>query len=491
VTNLGPELLLRARRAPGAPPLGKQVEAELRSAIRDGRLRPGARLPSTRTLAADLSVSRRLVVEAFEQLAAEGWLAARVGSGTYVRGALPHGKGAFRSLAAAGGRADGSASRRSRFDFFPGHPDLSSFPRAAWARASREALRTLPASALGYGAPGGHRELRIAIAAYLARARGVICEPRQVVVCQGVVQALGLIVAATAASRGKIVRVAVEEPYLPEHRDVLEFAGADVVPVPVDEYGVHDEAIAGARADLALLTPAHQCPTGVVLSAGRRAALARWAERHDRLILEDDYDAEFRYDRPPVAALKALAPDHVIYLGSVSKTLAPSLRLAWMVVPERSLDGLLAAKRYADAGSPVLVQAALAKMLTSGAYERHVRSARRDYRARRNALVAAIARHLPSARVGGIAAGLHAIVHLDQPVDAAALIAAARSRDVGIYPLSLWRADPPPETSAVVLGYASLPPAAIEAGVRRFADACSEVGGGDRSPRPRSGATRS
>jgi GntR family transcriptional regulator/MocR family aminotransferase len=269
--------------------------------------------------------------------------------------------------------------------------------------------------------------------------------------------------------------VAVEDPYLPEHRDVLEYAGADVVPVPVDELGVRDEAVAAARCGLALLTPARQCPTGVVLAAGRRAALARWAEREGALILEDDYDSEYRYDRAPVAALQGLVPRSVAYLGSVSKTLAPALRLAWVVVPDDWLEPVMAAKRYADTGSPVLEQAAFARLLAAGDYERFVRAARRRQRIRRDALIHAVTQHMPRSRVGGISAGLHAIVHLGRTIDAHRLIARARERDVGVYPLSLWRADPPPETEAVVLGYGALHPDAIAEGIRRLALACQEL----------------
>jgi GntR family transcriptional regulator/MocR family aminotransferase len=473
VTNTAPEILLRVRRGGGAPSLGRQLESGLREAIRSGRLAPGSRLPASRALAADLGVSRRLVVEAFEQLRAEGWLGAQVGSGTYVRRTGPRARDGKVSQPSAPAQRR-SRRARPRFDFFPGHPDLTAFPRQEWARLTREALRELPDQALGYGNPCGHRELRHALASYLARVRGVVCEPRQVVICQGAVQALGLIVRATGEGR-RPVRIAVEDPYLPEHRDVLEHVGADVVPVPVDEHGVHDEAIVRARARLALLTPAHQVPTGAVLASGRRAALAAWAEREDALIIEDDYDAEYRYDRAPVGALQALAPERVIYLGSASKSLAPALRLGWMVVPDAQLPALAEAKRYADAGTPVLPQAAFARMLTSGAYDRHVRRVRRRQRERRNALVAAVAEHLPAARIGGVAAGLHVVVNLDRPVDSAALISAALAREVGVYPLNLWRADPPPETSAVVLGYGSMHPDAIAAGIERFAEAWREV----------------
>lgn len=486
----GPELLLRPP-ARDRGPLGPQVERALREAIRDGRLAPGAQVPPSRTLARDLGVSRRLVVGAYEQLVAEGWLQAQVGAGTFVRRVLPQlapeatGTGADGAAAAR----PGTAGRRPppaapgvpgtapgpgvRYDFFPGHPDLSAFPRAAWARATRDALRELPDADLGYGDPRGSRELREALAALLARTRGVVCRPGQIVVCQGAVQALGLLVAALRAEQadGGRVRVAVEDPYLPEHRVVLDGAGADPVPVPVDELGVRDEAVAHADVAAALLTPAHQMPTGVLLAAGRRAALCRWAQASGTLLIEDDYDAEYRYDRAPVAAMQALAPAHVAYLGSVSKTLAPALRLAWLVVPEDRLPAVVHAKRVADGGSPVLTQAALARLIASGAYDRHVRSARRHQRARRDALAAAVAQWLPEGGIDGIAAGLHAVVRLPRPVEAEALHAAAVARDVRVYPLSWWRADPPPQTTAVVMGYGALAPAAIREGVRRLADA--------------------
>ncbi len=473
-TNRGPEVLLVVRRGPQAPPLGAQVEDGLRGAIRTGRLRPGDRLPPTRTLARDLGVSRRLVVDAYDQLVAEAWLEARVGSGTFVRRALPQ-----VDVAGAPRRVGRAAPvPRPRIDFFPGHPDLSAFPREDWQRATRSALRELPDAAFGYADPRGLHELRVALATMLARSRGVVCRPGQIVVCQGVVQALGLLVRSTGEGSDRAVRVAVEDPYLAEHRDVLGFAGAEVVPVPVDALGVRDEAVAAARPDLALLTPAHQCPTGVVLSAGRRAALAGLAQEHGMLLVEDDYDAEYRYDRSPVAALQALAPGQVAYLGSTSKTLAPGLRLAWIVVPEDRLAAVVRAKRYADAGSPVLEQAALARLITSGVYDRHVRAARRRQRTRRDALVAAVGLELDGARVEGAAAGLHAVVRLPAAFDASALVQAALLRDVGLYPLSTYAADPPPRTTGIVLGYGALAPPAIAEGVRRIAAALDEISSG-------------
>ncbi len=467
----GPELLLRVPER-GARPLSTQVEEELRAAIRTGRLAPAARLPPSRTLARDLGVSRRLVVGAYEQLVAEGWLQARVGTGTFVRRTLPPASAAARPAPAVAPARPPAAAAAAVLDFFPGHPDLASFPRAAWGRALRDALRELPDAALGYGDPCGLPALRQELAALLARTRGVVCRPEQVVVCQGVVQALGLLVTAL----GPAPRIAVEDPYLDEHRRVLDAAGADLVPVPVDALGVRDEAVRQAGVCAALLTPAHQCPTGVVLGAGRRAALARWAQEHGTLLIEDDYDAEYRYDRAPVAALQALAPGHVAYLGSVSKTLAPALRLAWLVVPEDRLAAVARAKRFADAGSPVLDQAALARFVASGSYDRHVRAARRRQRERRDALVAAVGLRLPGATVDGVAAGLHALVRLPYEVDTAAVTAAARVRGVRVYPLSRWRADPPLRTAGLVMGYGALTPPAIAEGVRRLALALDDLG---------------
>lgn len=474
-SNTGPELLLSVRRGEGAPPLGVQIEQGLRSAIRERRINRGERLPPTRTLAGDLGVSRRVVVSAFDQLVAEGWLDARVGAGTYVRLALPE----PRAAGAVPGLPDQPrrgirASPTVRFDFFPGHPDLGAFPRAAWTRATRDALREISDAALGYSDPRGLRELRVAVAGMLARTRGVVCRPRQVVICQGAAQALGLLVQAATATTRRPPRIAVEDPCLPEHRDLLTFHGADLVPVPVDELGVRDEAIVAARCDHALLTPAHQCPTGVVLSAGRRPAIVRWAQGGNVLLIEDDYDAEYRYNRAPVAALQALAPDSVAYLGSASKTLAPALRLAWLVVPEDRLEAVVQAKRYADAGSPAIDQAVFARLIASGSYDRHLRTARRRQSERRDALVAAVARHLPQSRVEGAAAGLHAVVRLPAPVDADDIRVRALTRGVSVYPMSAWHADPPPETSRIVLGYGSLAPPAIAEGVRRLSEVVAQ-----------------
>lgn len=461
-TLAAPEVLVELDRGSGQP-LRAQLEDGLRAAVREGRLPAGTRLPASRVLAADLSVSRRLVVDAYAQLLAEGYLRARHGAGTYVAEgagapALPAGEDEPEPLA---------------YDFFPGHPDLSSFPRRAWLRAMREALRDLPDRQLGYPDPRGAPQLRRALAGHLRRVRGVAADPTSIVVCSGAFQALGLLARALGAAAPW--ELAVEDPMLPQHRLVLRTHGARLTPVAVDGAGLSVAALERSPARAALVTPAHQSPTGVVLAADRRSALLDWASRREALVIEDDYDSEHRYDRAPLAALQGLAPERVVYLGTVSKTLAPSLRLGWIVLPSRLVRAVAEAKQLADGGSPVLEQVALARLLESGAYDRHLRQTRRRYRARRDGLARAVARHLPQAQMMGVAAGLHAIVRLPQPVDGRLLVAAARRRSVGVYPVGLAFDQPRRIHDGLMLGYAGLGEAAIDEGVRRLALAVDEV----------------
>ena len=459
-TNSGGDLLLRLDR--GAPRgLRAQLEEELRGAIRDGRLAADSRLPPSRSLAADLGVSRRLVVDSYAQLLAEGYLTARPGAGTFVAaGAL--------SAAAV---PESAPARALRYDFFPGSPDLAGFPRRAWLRAQRAVLREAPDSALGYPDPRGAVELRRALAGHLRRVRGVVADESTVLVCAGAAQALTLL----AGVLGSDLEVAVEDPGLPLHREILAAAGASLLALPLDEEGARVEALEPLFPAAVLVTPAHQSPTGAALPAGRRAGLLSWARSREALVIEDDYDAEFRFDRQPLGALQGLAPDRVAYMGTVSKTLAPALRLGWLVLPERLVDAFAEQKRLADAGSPTLDQLALAHLIESGDYDRHLRQARRRYRARRDALVAAVARHLPGARVTGVAAGLHAIVRLPRAVDGLALMRTAARRSVGVYPLGYAYLRPRPLDDGLVLGYANLAEPAIEEGVRLLALALEDL----------------
>ncbi len=456
----GPELLVELDRS-ARRGLRAQLEDGLRESVRSGRLPERARLPASRALAADLDVSRRLVVDAYSQLLAEGYLVARAGAGTFVAEAA----GAEKSASSP------PAERPPPFDFFPGNPDLSTFPRRAWLRALREALREAPDQAFGYPDPRGALELRRALAGHLRRVRGVVADPESIVVCAGVAQALALLAGALPGAR-----MAAEDPGLPAHRAILAARGVELLALPVDEQGACVEGLEGlGPLAAALVTPAHQSPTGVALSSGRRSALLAWAAAAGAVVVEDDHDAEYRYDRAPLAALQGLAPDRVVYMGTVSKTLAPALRLGWMVVPSRLLDPIIGAKALADHGSPTIDQLALAHMLDGGAYDSHLRQARRRYRARRDALVGAVAANLPGARVTGLAAGLHAIVRLGAPVDGLEIMRVARRHGVGVYPLGYAYMQIRPVDDGLVLGYANLAEPAIEEGIRRLAVALAEV----------------
>ncbi|WTL50693.1 PLP-dependent aminotransferase family protein [Streptomyces sp. NBC_01497] len=399
----------------------------LREAVRTGRLVPGTRLPSSRALAADLSIARNTVAEAYAQLVAEGWLTARQGSGTRVaRRTAPrraHGR-------APGPSAQGPSPLRgegARFNLLPGSPTLANFPRAQWLAAARRALNAAPPEALGYGDPRGRPELRTALADYLARARGVDADPERIVICAGFVHGLRLI-GTVLAGRG--VRTVAVEPFgVPQYLALLTDAGLGTPALPADGRGSRTAAL-GELAELrpagaVLLTPAHQFPTGTALSPERRAAVVDWARATGGLVLEDDYDGEFRYDRQPVGALQTLDPERVVYFGTTSKSLAPGLRVGWMVLPRAVAAEVVAAKGHSDWAPGVLDQLTLAEFITSGAYDRHVRAMRLRYRRRRDQLVAAVAERAPGIRVTGIAAGLHAVLELPPGTEESVTSAAA------------------------------------------------------------------
>ncbi len=431
---------------PTGPGLRRGLTGALREAVRTGRLAPGTRLPSSRVLAADLGIARNTVADAYADLVAEGWLTARQGSGTHVaeRVAAP-------PAAAAARRPRGPA--RPVYDLCPGTPDLASFPRAEWLKAARRALGAASHDALGYGDRHGRPELRTALAGYLARSRGVRADPAALLVCGGVAHGLAAL-AATLLARGTHT-IAVESYGLHVHRDLLTAAGLRTVPLPVDGRGADPGALTD-DVGAVLLTPAHQFPMGVPLHPDRRAAFVDWAHRTGGLVLEDDYDGEFRYDHQPVGALQGLGPDRVVHLGTASKSLAPGLRLGWMVAPPALAEEIAGSAAYRPPG--VLDQLTLAEFLASGAYDRHVRSARLRYRRRRDALVAALAEHAPGMRVTGIAAGLHAVLPLPDGTEQQVMRAAAW-HGLAVHRLSLYRhpdaAGPAPD--ALVVGYGTPP----------------------------------
>jgi GntR family transcriptional regulator/MocR family aminotransferase len=450
------ELLLPAAAAP-ARSRGRQLQEALREAVRSGRLAAGTRLPPSRELATDLGVSRGLVTEAYEQLTSEGYLRSGRGSGTWVGDSV--------RAAVRGARDRHTRSPDAVVSFRPGTPDLSLFPRAAWGAAHKSVLDTLEHHALGYPDPCGLPQLRVALSELLTRRRGVAADPERIVVCSGVAQAMTLL-GFVLHEEGQRA-VGVEDPGSPEHGTLFAAAGLRAVPLPLDAGGLAMGPLTASGVRTVQTTPAHQFPTGIGYSAARRTELLAWARSVDGLIVEDDYDGDFRYDRAPVGALQGLDPEHVAYTGSVSKSLAPGLRLGWLLAPARLTGAVVARKRNLDLGHPVLDQALFAELITGGGYDRQLRRCQRAYRERRDTLVSALTGHFPGTEVSGIAAGLHVIARLPARYgpESGFLRRAARA-GVAVRPLSDYGTARPQDGAVrLVLGYAHLTPDQIVRGI--------------------------
>ncbi|MGO1055143.1 MocR-like pyridoxine biosynthesis transcription factor PdxR [Crossiella sp. CA198] len=431
------------RRTPGG--VGRSLEEALREAVRTGRLAPGARLPGTRRLAADLGLARGTVVQVYTQLIAEGWLIGSAGSSTRVAPAT----GVQPSTA--------PPPPQSTLDLRPGRPDISTFPRTAWTASIRRVLSTAGRLDFDYANPAGLPALRAAVADYVARTRGVQADPDSVVITCGFSHALAVL--ARVLHDQDITTIATENPSLPLHRDWLTAAGLTTTPLTVDTHGANPADLpTGARA--ALLTPNHQFPMGYLLSPSRRKSFVDWATRVDGYVIEDDYDGEFRYDQRPVGALQALAPDRVIFAGSTSKTMAPGVRIGWLVLPP-ALRNPVHTKLFAlGATVPSLDQMALADLITHGDYDRHIRRARQSYRRRRTELVTAI-EDATGAAVHGIPAGLQTLLPLDSVEQETRLVAKARADGLllqGMHAFGYWHSQSADSAAALVLGFATPAP---------------------------------
>ena len=482
-SGLSPELLVRLDRS-ASQPLRAQLEESLREAIRGGRLRTGERLPSSRELARELGVSRGMVQDCYGQLLAEGYLTSRTGSATRVAGfsGQQAGDQPVAGLAVVPPSVSSPGRHPSETpliaDFQPGVPDLSSFPRTDWAWAIKQACTHAASADLGYGDPRGSSVLREVLAGYLRRVRAAAASPARMTISTGFAQGINLVLRALAG-QGGVTCVAFEDPgYGSAQADETVRAalamGIRVSYVPVDGQGLMVSELAASGAQAVVVTPAHQSPTGVVLSPPRRRALTDWARRVGGYVIEDDYDSEFRYDKEPVGALQGLAPDQVFLLGTASKALAPAVRLGWVHAPAPLASAVAAEKEMSDRGSCMLDQLALATLLTTGRYDRHLRRMRTVYAARRTALTDAFARQVPGVQLTGLAAGFHAVAPLPPGADETAVIAAARERRVGLHGIGDYRGNPdtaaPP---ALVMGFGNVRERAIEPAIASVADLLS------------------
>jgi GntR family transcriptional regulator/MocR family aminotransferase len=480
-------------RLDGRGPLWRQLYRAMRDAIVAGRLAPGSRAPATRALSAELGLSRTTVLLAYDQLLAEGYLTGRRGSGTFVgeapaaapraprevgSPAVPLSRVAERLLAERR-RPLLSAYASERpglpYDFRYGLATLQDFPVETWQRCLGRRARRAPLRAYDYGPPQGSPALRTALAGYLGRARGVACDPEQIVIVSGSQQGLDL---AARVLLDPGAAAAVEEPGYEGARGAFRAVGAKLVPIPVDAEGLDPAALARRRVRVVHVTPSHQYPLGGVMSWPRRAALLAWAERAGTWIIEDDYDGEFRLDGRPLQALKGVdAGGRVVYLGTFSKVLFPALRLGYVVLPPPLVEPFVRAKLVADGGSARLEQDALADFLASGAFERHVRRARARHRERRAALLTALATHFGDrVEVVGAAAGLHVVAWLRDlaPSRSGTFARRAAAAGVGVYSITPHYLTPPAR-AGFILGYGGLTPAAIRDGVKRLAAVLDEV----------------
>ena len=399
------------------------LERTLREAIKEGSLRAGVELPASRRLATQLGVSRGVTSDAYGELEAQGYLRVSPRRPPVVAEVL------------SGPRRPAVAPQPPppppRFDLTPTTPDVTLFPRRQWSAALAAAVREAPAAALDYGRPQGDLSLRARLADELGRTRGVICDPSQILVVQGTTQGVDVVLR-VLRDRGA-THVAVEDPSLWRTRDQVRGLGLSLIGQPVDNDGL---IVEGLDADIVVVSPAHQFPTGAVLSGSRRRALLNWSRETRGLVIEDDYDAEFRYDREPVRALQGLHPEGVIYLGTVSKTLAPALRLAWLVLPESLVAEATSTKQLLDDFSPTLEQIAFARMLDRGDYQRQIRKARAVYRGRRDRLTNALSEHFPELTVSGVSAGLHVLLNLPAGVDDRELERTARDAGIALTALA-------------------------------------------------------
>ena len=487
-TNLSPvsELAIDLDRDRGDA-LHRQIEASIRRRIRLGALPAGVALPPTRALAAELGVTRGVVVEAYAQLVAEGYLTSRSGGYTQVA------PGTVAAPPAATRRPERPTPPhppRPVVDFGYGRGNVAAFPRAAWLRSVRRVLTEAADDRLGYLDGRGAVELRSALAAYLNRVRGTNADPEMIVITSGYAQAVSLLMGVLAARGARAV--AIEDPSAADDaRPIAQGLGLNVVGVPVGGDGVRVDAVAELEADVLILTPSHQWPTGGVLSPQARAAVLRWAQRTGALVLEDDYDAEYRYDRAPIGAMQGLDPERVAYAGTASKTLAPGFRLGWLILPRELVEPFAEAKLLADRGSPILDQLTFADFLVRGEFDRHLRRMRPIYRSRRDALLTALGRHLPELEPAGVAAGLHLVAWLPQDLDEATVITAAAREGVAVAGVSPYRLSPAPR-GGLIFGYSNLNEQTITDGITRLARAVSNLRGcttgrrqtsGRRSPR--------
>ncbi|MCR2806568.1 MocR-like pyridoxine biosynthesis transcription factor PdxR [Paenibacillus soyae] len=457
-------------------PLHKQVYDQVRERILGGELPPGWKLPSTRELADELRVSRNVVLGAYDQLLAEGYLDAERGSGTYVaEGAFLEERKMIAELRNTDSSEDIKSSGEDVIDFRSGIPDLSAFPRKAWARLAREVWEDAPADAFGYGMPEGRRELRQALSDYLLKTRGVKCRPEQIVITSGATQALTLTAKLLTRPDDMII---IEDPITRDIQLIFQQAGARLHPVPADEQGMQSDRLpAGARPAFVFLTPSHQFPLGGTLPIQRRIQLIGYARQNGTYLVEDDYDSEFRHEGQPVSSLQGLDPERVLYIGSFSKILSPALRLGYLVLPEHLIPGCRQLKWFADLHSSSMEQIILARFIEEGGLARHIAKMKKLYRIRRDALIRCLTEAFGErVRISGQSTGLHLVASFTGADFTDELLDSLKVGGVQLYPVEKHAATPGHHRHSLIMGYGHLSPETIQIGITRMREAWGALG---------------
>lgn len=455
-------------------PLTRQIYLELRQRILQGELSAGHRLPATRELAAQLGVSRNVVLEAYDQLIAEGYLEGRLGAGTYIA------QGAYWELASPQAVPEQNLPNCSTtaaidlIDFRSGIPALNHFPRKLWSQLSKRVCANMPSTMLGYGPPEGCAELRFTLAQYLLRTRGVSCHADQIVITSGATQAFSLVPKLLISPDDKVV---IEDPISPEIRHIFSAFGAELYSIPVDERGLQTNLLPSEKPPrYILVTPSHQFPMGSVLTIQRRIELLQFARAVGCYIVEDDYDSEFRYAGAPISSLQGLAPERVIYIGTFSKILSPALRLGYLVLPPTLVERCRYLKRLSDLHTSAFEQLTLARFIQEGHLERHIARMKKLYRQRRNVLKQSLFNHFPNqVKISGDSTGLHLIAEFVKVKFSPAILERVEQQRVRLYPVSMYTLFEEKHQQQAVLGYGNVEITEIEIGIQRLKTALSMI----------------
>lgn len=447
-----------------AKSLIRQVYEHIRAQILCGTLQGGTHLPSTRELATNLHISRNVVLEAYDQLVAEGYLESRAGSGTYVAEGIRFEKGQSEPDFSSTASVAEPRTENDHIDFRSGLPALDLFPRKQWSQIAQHVYTKAEPSLFGYDNPEGRLELRTALARYLQRTRGVSCQPAQILILSGAAQAFSLLNRLLLSPNDEIV---IEDPMTYEMQVILSSSGAQLVPVPVDERGMQTDLLPlTTRPRCIFVTPSHQFPMGGILPVQRRLHLLQFARTADCYLVEDDYDSEFRYVGSPISSLQGLSPERVIYIGTFSKILSPALRLGYIVLPAELVARSRSIKRLLDLHSPSLEQLILAQFIESGNLERHIVRMRRVYQKRRNVLITTLRQQFSNqVEIVGDATGLHLVAHFSHVTFTPEIIAAIERAGVHVYPIERHAMVKGRHLHEIILGYGHLSPAQIEQGI--------------------------